>query len=130
MLRGWRLFGPGHLLCPVAEQEHLMIEIVDVSMHEGGGERVGCLPERPLQARPRVQTLLVPGGHDPLERVRVRRPVVGYCLMTLYIFLIGRQQGELKVYPIFLEGDTGLVSVTHSASPRRPMYGPWLQDTS
>jgi len=42
---------------PLAEQEQLMIEIVDVSVHEGGGERVGCLPERPLQARPRGQML-------------------------------------------------------------------------
>ncbi len=78
MLRGWRIVVPGHLLFPVAEQEQLMIEVVDISVHEGGGERVGCLPERTLQARPRVQTPLVPGGHDLLERVRVRHPIVSY----------------------------------------------------
>jgi hypothetical protein len=70
MSRGWRIVGPGHLLFPVSEQEQLMIEVVDISVHEGGSERVGCLPERALQARPRVQTPLVPGGHDLLERVR------------------------------------------------------------
>jgi hypothetical protein len=44
--------------------------------------------------------------------------------MILYIFLIGRQQGELKVYPIFLEGDTGLVNVTTQPAHDAPCMAP------